>query len=162
MLRVVKMTVNTSQQCPCVHSWFNRQLTDFDPYSYLPQMVLWGNSLNEVIINYIHVCIQKICGCIKWSGTLVPSITWIILWSQFPVTPVVQCPASVQSQFPPPWLKFHDMAMRTVIQPTSRRSIYIPTTSIRLVGPLSVYCLEILRNNLACYSILWGAFILWI
>ena len=39
--RVVKMTVKTSQKCPCVHSWFNsqtRQLAGFDHYSYLPLM----------------------------------------------------------------------------------------------------------------------------
>ena len=33
------MTVKTSQKCPSVHIWVNsqnRQLTDFDLYSYLP------------------------------------------------------------------------------------------------------------------------------
>ena len=38
--RVVKMTVKTSQKCPCVHILVNSQngqLSGFDHYSYLPQ-----------------------------------------------------------------------------------------------------------------------------
>ena len=55
LFRVVKMTVKTSQKCPCVHIWFNsqnRQLTGFDPYSNF-----WLKCSNSRRVNlYIVQC----------------------------------------------------------------------------------------------------------
>ena len=54
--RVVKMTVKTSKKWPCVHIWVNgpnRQLTDFDLYSYLPLKCSYSRRDVTCIITYL-------------------------------------------------------------------------------------------------------------
>ena len=62
MLRVVKMTVKTSQKCPFVHisvNSQNRQLTSFDHCSYLPLMFRGLNHIfSWVKSNFVHACLN--------------------------------------------------------------------------------------------------------